>query len=553
MKWFSAVTRVAFCATLFASMAHAQLPFRFFNAGATTDDLLGRAVSGVGDVNADGFSDYALGLPGDDTNGSNAGSVQVISGADGTVLYTFFGNSPQDQFGSAVSGAGDVDNDGYDDIIVGAFLEDSSFTDAGAVYLYSGLTGNMLYQINGDSASDNFGIAVSSVGDVNGDSFDDFAVGAWLSDAAGVDSGAARVYSGFDGQPLYTFIGDSFGDRFGISVAGAGDVNNDGTPDIMIGAILDDNGSINGGMARVFSGSDGSTLFTFFGTKTLGLFGFSVDGVGDVNGDGFADVVVGAPQDDSNGMSAGMAKVYSGANGAVLHTLNGSAGEKFGESVSGLGDINGDGISDFGCGAPGASVSANNAGAARFYNGADATLIRAFNGFAAGDAFGTSVAGMGDANNDGFHDVVVGAPFQDVNAPDSGASFVLSVGGALTYGGTGNPFFTLNLEFIKNPNPALASLGTVRCSGAAPGAAGLYGISLALANTLIFGGFPLLIAADPTNLQASDAFGFDLAGEVSGPAFLQSDFTAGVVFYLQFFATAPVPAASNGLQLLVVK
>jgi hypothetical protein len=105
---------------------------------------------------------------------------------------------------------------------------------------------------NGDSASDEFGYSVSGAGDVNGDGFDDLIVGVPRDDNNGSNSGSARVFSGATGQVLYTFNGDFAGDEFGYSVSGAGDVNNDGFADLIVGARLDDNNTTNSGSARVF-------------------------------------------------------------------------------------------------------------------------------------------------------------------------------------------------------------------------------------------------------------------------------------------------------------
>ena len=147
---------------------------------------------------------------------------------------------------------------------------------------------------------------------------------------------------------LFTFSGDSAGDEFGLSVSGAGDVNGDGFADLIVGAPGDDNNGIASGSARVLSGIDGSTLFTFDGDSAFDLFGDSVSGAGDVNGDGFADLIVGAPFDDNGGIASGSAGVLSGFDGSTLFTFDGdSAGDFFGVSVNGLGDLNGDGLDDF--------------------------------------------------------------------------------------------------------------------------------------------------------------------------------------------------------------
>ena len=131
-------------------------------------------------------------------------------------------------------------------------------------------------------------------------------------------------------------------------MSGAGDVNGDGFADLIVGAEGDDNNGVsNSGSARVFSGLDGSVLYTFDGTVSGGFFGGSVSGAGDVNDDGFADLVVGARFGSNNAPSAGRALVFSGVDGSVLYDISGASNRLFGVSVSGADDVNGDGVDDF--------------------------------------------------------------------------------------------------------------------------------------------------------------------------------------------------------------
>ena len=211
-----------------------------------------------------------------------------------TLIPTAYGDSAGDTFGYSVAGAGDVNQDGYDDVIVGAYRDDDNGSSSGSARVLSGVDGSILYTFYGDSGGDYFGWSVDGAGDVNQDGYDDLIVGARNDDDNGSSSGSARVLSGFDGAILYTFYGDSVGDLFGYSVAGAGDINSDGYSDLVVGAYGDDDNGSSSGSARVLSGFDGAILYTFYGDSVGDLFGWSVDGAGDVDQDGFGDVIVGA-------------------------------------------------------------------------------------------------------------------------------------------------------------------------------------------------------------------------------------------------------------------
>ena len=320
-------------------------------------DFFGAAASGAGDVNGDGVPDLIVGASLDETNGFASGSARVFSGSDGSVLYTFFGDSAGDRFGDAVSGAGDVNGDGFDDLIVGARNDDNTDQDSGSVWVFSGIDGSVLYTFNGASFFEQLGFSVSGAGDINGDGFDDLIVGVPRDDANGPNAGSARVFSGLDGSVLYTFNGDFSRDRFGSSVSGAGDVNGDGVPDLIVGAEGDDLNPYFSVRARVFSGVDGAVLYSFppsnFGEDV------AVSGAGDVNGDGFDDLIVGEDDDNFGLSTLGVVRVFSGANGSLLYNLSVDPADdtsgrgRFGDSVSGAGDVNGDGIADFIVGADG--------------------------------------------------------------------------------------------------------------------------------------------------------------------------------------------------------
>ena len=405
------------------SAQHGLLPFY----GDAANDEMGRSVSGAGDVNNDGFDDIIVGARGDDTNGAQAGAARVLSGADGSTLYTFFGDSTGDLFGVTVSGAGDVNNDGNDDVIVGAWGDDPNGGQSGSATVYSGLDGSVLHTFNGDAANDRFGISVSGAGDVNNDGNDDLIVGARWDDDGGANAGSARVFSGVDGSTLYTFHGLAAGDEFGYSVSGAGDVNNDGNDDVVVGAYFDDTNGADAGSARVLSGVDGAVLYTFYGDSASDFLGLSVSGAGDVNNDGNADVIAGAYGDDDNGDRAGSARVYSGVDGSTLYTFFGdSAVDYFGSAVSDAGDINEDGYDDLLVGAERDDDNGGSSGSARVLSGVDGSILFTVFGASGNDAFGVSVSSAGDFNGDSHPDFVVGAYGDDTTAAEAGSAQVFT-------------------------------------------------------------------------------------------------------------------------------
>ncbi|HMN97731.1 MAG TPA: hypothetical protein PKC43_14760 [Phycisphaerales bacterium] len=271
-----------------------------------------------------------------------------------------------------------------------------------------------------EAAQGNFGRSVSGIPDVNGDGVDDVIVGAHRENGAGVNmSGRAYVFSGKTGLLIRSHASPNAGNngQFGISVAGVPDLNNDGRGDYVIGAARE-NGVA--GRVYVYSGANGALIRTHSSPNSegFGLFGFSVGGVDDVNGDNRGDYVVGAPGENSE---RGRVYVYSGTNGALIRTHtspNAEIGGQFGYAVAGLPDGNNDNRGDYAVGAPfedpGAAPS--DSGRAYVYSGANGSLrftLASPNAVSSGN-FGWAVGGVPDANGDGRGDIIVGAPGENV-------------------------------------------------------------------------------------------------------------------------------------------
>ena len=373
----------------------------------------GKSVSNAGDVNGDGFDDVIIGDPnGNGGGGTNSGRAYIYFG--GSVINTsadviLTGETVNNFFGSSVSNAGDVNSDGYDDVIVGAYGY-NSFT--GRAYIYFGgasVNNTADVILTGEFTGNNFGNSVSGAGDVNGDGFSDVITGSF---AANVYTGKAYIYYGGSTMNNIADIimtGENSNDNFGYSVSGAGDVNGDGYRDVICGAF-----GFNGiGRAYIYFGGsamDNTADVTMLGGGLVDFFGASVSGAGDVNDDGYSDVIIGAYGYNS---TTGRAYIYYGGasmNSIADVTMTGEAvNNLFGYSVSDAGDVNGDGYADVYVGAYGFSSSKGRA--YLYYGGADMNNVVDIymTGEESLNYFGYSVSGGGDVNGDGFADMIAGA------------------------------------------------------------------------------------------------------------------------------------------------
>jgi hypothetical protein len=412
------------------------------------DAQMGISVSNAGDVNGDGFSDVIVGAPNYDNGQYKEGTAFVYLGsANGLAAFAALleYNVANAFFGSSVSAAGDVNGDGYGDIIVGAYGYSNGETNEGAFFIYhgsaSGINTSPAFIRESNQTNAFFGASVSSAGDVNGDGYSDVIVGSELYDNGQTDEGAAFVYYGsaagitLAGGTLLEF--NQANARFGESVSIAGDVNGDGYSDIVVGAYLYDDGQNDEGAAFVYHGSSAgistNAAVVLQINQDYAQFGNAVSDAGDVNGDGYSDIVVGAYLYNNNQDDEGAAFVYHGSaagistNAAVLLQTNQDYAQ-LGESVSCAGDVNGDGYSDIIVGAYLFDSGETDEGAAFVYYGSptgiNPTIQAHLQCNQVNARFGTAVSGAGDFNGDGFSDVIVGARFYDNGQTDEGAAFI---------------------------------------------------------------------------------------------------------------------------------
>jgi hypothetical protein len=550
-----------------ASGARAQGFLLWESNGAAAGDALGTSVAAAGDLDGDGVFDVLLGAPRVDPGGLfSAGSVEVRSGASGLLLFVVPGVSAGDQFGSSVSGVSDLNGDGVPDLAAGApWSAPTGLPLGGSVEVLSGANGASLFTLLGTLPDGLLGSSVADAGDVNGDGLSDVVAG-------GPSAPYAIVFSGANGLALHTLLGPAFSCSFGQAVAGLGDVDGDGFDDVAIGA--DDCGS---GFVFVHSGSSGTLLYTLSGSAVGDHFGAALARSSDLNGDGVAEILVGAPRTSPAGVTdAGRAAVFSGASGAPLFSMSGVAPtDFFGWAVAGIADASGDSVPDLLVGAPecfalgGCSFATCGGGRLELRSGAGGSLLASVSGGPGASRFGASVASPGDLDGDGVPDLLVGAPCASpgalaeagqaraisvVGIPPGSVPFGVGCAGSAgltpliqTAGGapsatTGNPKFSIVLSNALPNAPALLLAGISNSFWAAPG--------LPLPVNLAAVGFPNCSLAVSVEVQiaATTSAGGLAFVPVPVPA---NAALAGQSVFFQWFVLDPPGAMTQGLQVVL--
>jgi len=384
--------------------------------GESANDQFGWIARNIGDVDGDTVNDIVTSAPTSSRGGAQAGRVYVYSTLTGQLLWTVDGQA-NDQLGIGIEAAGDTNADGVPDVIASA-------PGRGEAYVYSGRDGRLLFTMKGTS-TENFGRHVSGLGDMNGDGHADVAVGAPGRGPGSPDKGRAVVYSGRDGAALLELEGEGAGDGFGSTVAG--DAFGDGHI-LIVGA--PGAGSSKTGRGYVYDGLQRQPKFVVESDDTGAALGAMFASVpGDVDADGVDDVYVSDWSNRAKGPSTGRVYVRSGRDGRELYTFTGeTAGEGLGTSPADVGDVDGDGHADILVGAWQYAGAAASGGRAYLFSGADGSLMKTYTCRTPGDTFGFDAVGMGDVDGNGTEDFLITSAWSGVRGFRSGRMFVISSG-----------------------------------------------------------------------------------------------------------------------------
>lgn len=458
--WAAGSPGPAVAGTVFFQFGAAVIPRLDFIAGQGLVPSRSWGLSGAtADTDGDGYDDLIVGTPSGGSDVAGRGVLTMFRGGPhpfpSVGSYPYLGaaadwtyeGEPYDGAGISISNAGDVNRDGYEDILAGGYSYSKPEGAEGEALLFYGSPGGPstapVWRTESNHASAFYGYSVAGGGDLNGDGYDDVAVGSPQDDQGLVSEGLVYVYLGSSfglaHDPLVILRGNQGAALFGVSVAIPGDVNRDGYDDLVVGAHYYTDGEIHEGGAFLYLGSPtgihapASQILQI--DQADAFFGWRVARIGDVNGDGYADVAVGAPDFTDGQSNEGGVFVYYGSPGGLSTAspwlIEGDvAGLTLGYwGIGSGGDLDGDGYGDFILGAPYSSGGAFEGGRVAVYPGGPGGLSYvpsfSFDGSVASIHAGTAVGGDGDFNGDGATDLYYTAPNYALVGPDEGAVAVL--------------------------------------------------------------------------------------------------------------------------------
>ncbi len=490
--------------------------------GANPTGYLGFAVADVGDVDRDGVGDYAIGESNySDPVSAGRGRVEIRSGATGNVLRSWLGPRAGSRFGWSIAGVGDIDRDGVPDLVVGAPFDDSAGFQAGSVTALSGGRGFTLWQFHGEGGDGSLrnglpvrygsrcGTSVVGLDDIDGDGLPDVAVGGPSTSVHSGRGSLPRVWlvDSLNGAVLAQTSGLA---EFGHSLAALPDVNGDGKRDLAIGAPAANSDQLAGAGRILIASLVGVVRPTFDvlmeiqGDQVSGNLGRSLACPGDLNGDGFPELIChGGLQDEIQANAPARVEVYSLRDGSLLRDHGAYDGiTRYGRALAAIGDLDGDGVSEY---AVGADRAANNDGLIDVFDGATGARRQRILG-QNGERLGFALAGIGDQDQDGRRELLTGAVFGSTNALHAGHARVVSFVEPATIWSFGPTCGATvgNVRLTSNGSGAVGTTFRLRSGGYILPTNGI--LLVGFSNSTWAGGalpFPLQVVGSPCQLLVS--------------------------------------------------